>query len=220
MPSRARKSLLQSDRRSCSSSAELCSRNGSRKSFGLSVNCSVALSRCPVSLLSTTSPEGVIHQLLQHGSCRSCAGARHAVTARLSSGSPKAADARDSKHGRDSVASREHSALHTCFKRCRPNCLLARPCAVSTTRSARLLTGRWHAGQRFLNLMHPFGSATSTRASRPRTVWHACRCSRKLLDNASSWAHPVPLRPHHCVYVGRLLSSWLGVVRPRRCCGY
>ena len=29
----------------------------------------------------------------------------------------------------------------------------------------------------------------------------ACRCSRKLLDNASSWAHPVPLRPHH--YVGR-----------------
>ena len=42
----------------------------------------------------------------------------------------------------------------------------------------------------------------------------ACRCSRKLLDNASSWAHPVPLRPHHCAYVGRLLSSWLGVVRP------
>ena len=46
-------------------------------------------------------------------------------------------------------------SAHLCiFKRCRPNCLLARPCAVSTTRSARLLTGRWDAGQRFLNLMH------------------------------------------------------------------
>ena len=169
----------------------------------------------PVSL-STTGP-GVIHQLRQHRSCRSCAGARHAVTARLSSGSPKAAHARDSTHGRDSVASRAHSALHTCvsFKRCRPNCLLARPCAVSTTRSARLLTRRWHAGQRFLNLMHSFGSATSTCASRSRTVCRlACRCSRKLFDYASSWAHPVPLRPHHCAYVGRLLSSWLGVVRP------
>ena len=107
-------------------------------------------------------------------------------------------------------------SAHLCiFKRCRPNCLLARPCAVSTTRSARLLTRRWHAVQRFLNLMHSFGSATSTGASRSRTVCrHACRCSRKLFDYASSWAHPVPLRPHHCAYVGRLLSSWLGVVRP------
>lgn len=166
----------------------------------------------PVSL-STTGPEGVIHQLRQHRSCRSCAGARNAVTARLSSGSPKAAHARDSTHGRDSVASRAHSALHTCVSS--TVSALARPCAVSTTRSARLLTRRWHAGQRFLNLMHSFGSATSTSASRSRTVCrHACRCSRKLLDNASSWAHPVPLRPHHCAYVGRLLSSWLGVVRP------
>ena len=71
----------------------------------------------PVSL-STTGPEGVIHQLRQHRSCRSCAGARNAVTARLSSGSPKAAHARprDSTHGRDSVASRAHSALHTCVQ--------------------------------------------------------------------------------------------------------
>jgi len=67
----------------------------------------------PVSL-STTGPEGVIHQLRQHRSCRSCAGARNAVTARLSSGSPKAAHARDSTHGRDSVALRANSALHTC----------------------------------------------------------------------------------------------------------
>ena len=67
----------------------------------------------PVSL-STTGPEGVFHQLREHRSCRSCAGARNAVMARPSSGSPKAAHARDSTHGRDSVASRAHSALHIC----------------------------------------------------------------------------------------------------------
>ena len=170
----------------------------------------------PVSL-STTGPEGVIHQLRQHSSCRSCAGAINAVTARLSSGSPKAAHARDSTHGRDSVASRAHSALHTCVSSSGVGQTACWRVRVRSPRrgSARLLTRRWHAGQRFLNLMHSFGSATSTCASRSRTVCRlACRCSRKLFDYASSWAHPVPLRPHHCAYVGRLLSSWLGVVRP------
>ncbi len=63
---------------------------------------------------------------------------------------------------------------------------------------------RWAA---FPQLDTLFGSATSTSSSRSRTVCrHACRCSRNLLYNASSWAHPVPLRPHHCVYVGRHLS--------------
>ena len=127
------------------------------------------------------------------------------VTARLSSGSPKAADARDSKHGRDSVASRAYSALHT------------------QTVSAKL-----PAGASVCGLHDEVGTAADWEMARwaafpqlDALFWlgdkhrvQACRCSRKLLDNASSWAHPVPLRPHHCAYVGRLLSSWLGVVRP------
>ena len=132
----------------------------------------------PVSL-STRGPEGVIHQLRQHSSCRSCAGVRHAVTARLSSGTPKAADARDSKHGRDSVASRAHSALHT-----------------------QKVSAKLPAGASVCGLHDEVGTAADWEMARwaafpqlDALFWlgdkhrvQACRCSRKLLDNASSWA--------------------------------
>jgi hypothetical protein len=147
-PSCARKSLLQRDRRSCSS-AELCSRWFKQKSFGLSLNCSGALSR---PFASRRPLRSSFRRQARRVLFINSANIEAAVAVlELETLSRPAYLWALRKLQMLEIASMEEilwlrARIVLCtpciFKRCRPNCLLARPCAVSTTRSARLLTRR------------------------------------------------------------------------------